>query len=119
MQHTFFGLLTAILTLKGPYLTLDRWMQCSPHKVGLPAAVRASDRLNGGRPHIAELFQWQMSHGEPPLSLANKGSPGLSATDVTQAKEKKLTLRMPERLSAIGRLDINNSEKCDRPGGAR
>ena len=80
MQHTFFGLLAAILTLKGPYLTLDRWMQRSPHEVGLPGAVRAGDRLNRGRPHIAELFL-QMLHGEPPLPLANKGSPGLSATD--------------------------------------
>jgi hypothetical protein len=26
MQHTFFGLLTAILALKRPYLTLDLWV---------------------------------------------------------------------------------------------
>ena len=48
MQHTLFSLLTAILALKRPYLTLDRWVQRSPHEIGLPSAVWAGDRLNAG-----------------------------------------------------------------------
>ena len=35
MQFALFGLLTAIFALKRPYLTLDLWVQRSPHKIGL------------------------------------------------------------------------------------
>ena len=48
MQFALFGLFTAILTLKRPYLTLDLWVQCSPHEIGLSPAVWAGDRLNAG-----------------------------------------------------------------------
>ena len=48
MQFALFGLLTAILTLKRPYLTLDLWVQRSPHEIGLSPAVWAGDRLNAG-----------------------------------------------------------------------
>jgi hypothetical protein len=52
MQHTFFGLLTAILALKRPYLTLDLWVKGPPHEIGLSPAVWTGDRLNGGLPYI-------------------------------------------------------------------
>jgi hypothetical protein len=97
MQFALFGLLTAIFALKRPYFTLDRWMQRSPHEIGLSPAMWAGDRLNGGRPHIVEFFL-QMPHGEPPLPLANNVSPGLSATDVARAEEKSLRFACRERL---------------------
>ena len=46
MQFAHFGLLTAILALESPYLTLDLWVQRSPHEIGLSTAVWAGDRLN-------------------------------------------------------------------------
>ena len=46
MQFAHFGLLTPILELKSPYLTLDLWVQRSPHEIGLSTAVWAGDRLN-------------------------------------------------------------------------
>jgi len=52
MQHALFGLLTAILALKRPYLALDLWVQRSTHEIGLSPTVRALDRLGGGRPNI-------------------------------------------------------------------
>ena len=48
MQFALFDLPTAILALKRPYLALDLWVRRSPHEIGLPAAMRAGDRLNGG-----------------------------------------------------------------------
>jgi hypothetical protein len=48
MQHTLFGLLTAIFALKRSYLTLDLWVQRSPHEIGLPPAVRTGNRFNVG-----------------------------------------------------------------------
>ena len=48
MQFALFGLLTAILALKRPYLTLDLWVQRSPHEIGLSPAMWAGDRLNVG-----------------------------------------------------------------------
>ena len=46
MQFALFGLLTAILALKGPYFTLDLWVQRSTHVIGLSPTVWAGDRLN-------------------------------------------------------------------------
>ena len=48
MQFALFGLLATILALKRPYLTLDLWVQRSPHEIGLSAAMWAGDRLNAG-----------------------------------------------------------------------
>ena len=48
MQFALFGLLAAILALKRPYLTLDLWVQRSPHEIGLSPAMWAGDRLNVG-----------------------------------------------------------------------
>ena len=48
MQFALFGLLTAIFALKRPYLTLDLWVQRSPHEIGLSPAMWAGDRLNVG-----------------------------------------------------------------------
>lgn len=47
-QFAFFGLLTAILALKRPYLTLDVWVRRSPHNSGLSAAMWAGDWFNIG-----------------------------------------------------------------------
>jgi hypothetical protein len=46
MQRTLFGLLTAIPALKRPYFALDLWVERSPHEIGSPSAVRASNRLH-------------------------------------------------------------------------
>jgi hypothetical protein len=47
-QFALFGLLTAILTRKRQFLTLDLWVQRSPHEIGLSPAMWAGDRLNVG-----------------------------------------------------------------------
>ena len=52
MQHALFGLLTAILALKRPYLAFDLWVQRSPHKIGLSPTMRAGNRLSGGWPNV-------------------------------------------------------------------
>src|SRR5262249_53183284 len=52
MQHALFGLFTAILALKRPYLALDLWVQRSTHEIGPPPAVWANNRLSRGRPNI-------------------------------------------------------------------
>ena len=46
IQFAFFGLLTAILALKRPYLTLDVWVRRSPHEIGLAPAMWAPDWFN-------------------------------------------------------------------------
>jgi hypothetical protein len=51
IQFALFGLLTAILALKRPYLTLDLWVRRSPHEVGVLSAVQAGNRLNAGWPN--------------------------------------------------------------------
>ena len=48
MQFALFGLITAILALKRPYLTLDHWVQRSPHERSLSPAMWTGDRLNVG-----------------------------------------------------------------------
>ena len=48
MQFAFFGLLTAILAFKRPYLTLDVWVRRSSHDRGLPPAMWALDWFNVG-----------------------------------------------------------------------
>jgi hypothetical protein len=46
IQFALFGLLTAILALKRPYLTLDVWVRRSPHEIGLTPAMWAPDWFN-------------------------------------------------------------------------
>ena len=48
VQFALFGLLTAILAFKRPYLTLDVWVRRSPHDRGLPPAMWALDWFNVG-----------------------------------------------------------------------
>ena len=63
MQFALFGLLTAIFALKRPYLTLDLWVQRSPHKIGLSPAVWAGDWLNAGLLIRGGFF---LGHASPP-----------------------------------------------------
>ena len=48
IQFALFGLLTAILAFKRPYLTLDVWVRRSPHDRGLSPAMWARDWFNVG-----------------------------------------------------------------------
>ena len=77
MQFAFFGLLTAILAFKRPYLTLDVWVRRSPHDRGLPPAMWALDWFNVGLlirggffPHLnqfchAPRFPLALSRAQP------------------------------------------------------
>jgi hypothetical protein len=51
-QHALFCLLTAISAFKRPYLALDRWVQRSPHEIGLSPTVRAGNRHRGCWPNV-------------------------------------------------------------------
>ena len=72
MQFALFGLLTAILALKRPYLTLDLWVQRSPHEKGMSPAMWAGDRLNVGLLNRDGCFPrfYQFCHA-PPLDPRN------------------------------------------------
>ena len=75
MQFALFGLLTAILALKRPYLTLDLWVQRSPHEIGLSPAMWAGDRLNVGLLNRGGFFPRfnQFCHA-PPLAISPNGN---------------------------------------------
>jgi hypothetical protein len=73
MQLAQFGLLIAIPALKRPHLTLDLWVQRSPHEIGSSAAVWAADRFNAVAFHGGGFFLLQepvthLSESHPPLS---------------------------------------------------
>jgi hypothetical protein len=75
MQFALFGLLTAILALKRPYLTLDLWVQRSPHDIGLSPTMWAGDRLTVGllnRGGFSPCFN-QFCHA-PPLAISLNGN---------------------------------------------
>ena len=56
MQFALIGLLTAIIALKRPYLTLDLWVRRSAYEIGLSPAMWADDRLNVGLLNRGRFF---------------------------------------------------------------
>ena len=76
MQFALFGLLTAIVALKRQYLTLDLWVQRSPHERSLSPAMWAGDRLNVSvfkRGGFSPRFN-QFCHAAPPTTDDDSGS---------------------------------------------
>ena len=61
IQFALFGLLTAILAFKRPYLTLDVWVRRSPHDRGLSPAMWARDWFNVGLLYQRRIFSAQSS----------------------------------------------------------
>jgi hypothetical protein len=70
MQFALIGLLTAIVALKRPYLTLDLWVQRSAHEIGLSPAMWADDRLNVGLLNRGRFFPRFNQFGH--ASIANR-----------------------------------------------
>ena len=99
MQFAFFGLLTAILALKRPYLTLDLWVQRSPHDIGLSPTMWAGDRLTVGlrnRGGFSPRFN-QFCHA-PPRAISLNGNwtaSGARKLDGCQHRKSEFSLWLP------------------------
>ena len=85
MQFALFGLLAAILALKRPYLTLDLWVQRSPHEVGLSPAMWAGDRLNAGLLNRGGRASWR-------IAQAAAGVVGVTFNDLRGTAVTRLAL---------------------------